>query len=91
MKLNLRKASALQVAINEQIAAVDMPVSATISRYDIPAKVVQKATERFAEGFHKKRALLAVLYSIRRKTAAASEAAGVLAQVRQDHALLCVR
>jgi len=77
MKLNLRKASALQLAINEQIAAVDMPVSVTIGRYDSPSQVTEKAFSKFSEGLAKKRDLFTVLYSIRQKTAAASEQAGV--------------
>ena len=77
MKLNLRKASALQIAINDQIAATEMPISVTIERYDIPADVTQKATVKFREGLTKKRELFDVLYSIRQKTSAASEQAGV--------------
>lgn len=77
MKLNLRKASALQLAINEQISATEMPVSVTITRYDNPIKLTAEAADKLVEGLSKKRQLLAVLYSIRRKNATASEAAGI--------------
>ena len=77
MKLNLRKASALQLAIHEQISAAEMPLSVTIDRYSVPTEVTEKATVKFAEGLAKKRELFDVLYSIRQKTSAASELSGV--------------
>jgi hypothetical protein len=77
MKLNLRKSSALQLAISEQIASTEMPLSVSIGRYDNPVKERDSAVAKFKDGYNKKRALIAVLYSIRRKTATASEAAGV--------------
>lgn len=77
MKLNLRKSSALQMAINEQISATDTPVSVTIDRYSDPTGVTLKAASKFAEGLAKKRDLFGVLYSVRQKTAAVSEQAGV--------------
>lgn len=84
MKLNLRKASALQLAINEQIAAVDIPVSVTIDRYDDPTEVTLKAASKFAEGIAKKRELFTVLYVVRQKTAAESERAGVSSLLAQS-------
>jgi hypothetical protein len=77
MKLNLRKSSALQLAINEQIALAEMPLSVTIERYDLPLGKTSNTAEKFAVGLTKKRELFEVLYSIRQKTSAASEQAGV--------------
>lgn len=77
MKLNLRKASALQLAIHEQISAADMPLSVTIGRYDFPVALTNKTQGKFLDGLTKKRELFDVLYSIRQKTSAASELAGV--------------
>lgn len=84
MKLNLRKASALQLAINEQITATEMPVSLTIDRYDDPLDVAFKAADKFAEGLVKKRELFTILYVIRQKTAAESERAGVSSLLAQS-------
>jgi hypothetical protein len=75
--MNLRKASALQLAIREQIAAADLKTITTIGRYDSPIELTQKALMKFSEELQKTRALLTVLYGIRKKLANASEAAGV--------------
>lgn len=84
MKLNLRKANALQIAIGQQIAVVEMPVSVNIDRYVSPLDVVEKAQAVFNAGLLKKQELFEVLYIIREKTAAASFRAGVSDLLAKD-------
>jgi hypothetical protein len=77
MEMTLRKAAALQLAINEQIQQTEMPVTVTVTRYVNPAEVTDKGRKKFIAGLAKKRDLLGALYSIRNRVAGASEKAGV--------------
>lgn len=84
MKINLRKSAALQIAIEKQIEAAEMPLTVNIDRYVTPEDVVQKAKETFNAGFLQKLELLDVLYGIRERTAAAGHRAGVPTLLTKD-------
>jgi hypothetical protein len=86
MKLSLRKASALQLVINE---AINEPFvgEAVVTKYDDPATVLAEAAETLTATITKKFDLIGVLYSVRDKVATAGAAAGV-AQVLTDLAEL---
>jgi hypothetical protein len=77
MKLTLRKANALQLLINEQLSATNVPVSVNVGKYDEPIKAVIAAAGIHTAALNKKKELLAVLYSIRVKVATVSHNAGV--------------
>jgi len=76
MKLSLRKASAIQAIINEQINE-PFSGSITIGKYDDAAKLVGEGVKNFAEVIEKKHSLIAALYFIRDSVAIASSASGV--------------
>ena len=79
MKLTLRKANALQLLINEQIASTSIQTQVSVGKYDNPTAAVIHAGEIFLLTLEKTRSLLAVLYSIREKVAKSSHSAGVSA------------
>ena len=77
MKLTLRKANAIQLLINEQLAATSIPTQASIGKYDDPVASVIAAAGLHKTSLDKKKELLSVLYSIRVKVAKTSHSAGV--------------
>lgn len=77
MKLTLRKANALQLLINEQIASTEIPTSANVSKYDDPTLLVIAVANTLDQGVKKKTSLLKVLYSLRKKAAEESHKAGI--------------
>lgn len=77
MKLTLRKANALQLQINEQLSATNVPVSVSVGKYDDPVQSVLAAASLHNAALNKKKELLSVLYSIRTKAAHVSQEAGV--------------
>jgi hypothetical protein len=77
MKLTLRKANALQLLINEQIGATNPNPQVAISKYDDPLLGVKFAQTKFVEALEKKQDLLRILYVIRKKVSAVSQAAGI--------------
>ena len=77
MKLTLRKANALQLLINEKIAATTLATAVSVSRYDDPCLLVISAAANLQESLSKKRLLLEVLYSIRQAASAANQSSGI--------------
>ena len=67
MRLTLRKANALQLLINESIAATSISTQVSVGKYDDPVLAVIHAGEIFQASLGKTRSLLGVLYSIRQK------------------------
>ena len=79
MKLTLRKVNALQLLINENIAATSLQTQVSVGKYDDPLAAVVNAAGIFQAALDKTKSLLSVLYSIRQKVADASHEAGVSA------------
>ena len=77
MKITLRKANALQLLLNEKIAAINLPVVVSVSRYDDPCLLVISAAASLREAVSKKKNLLGVLYSIRQASASANHRSGI--------------
>lgn len=77
MKITLRKASAIQLLINEFLNGSTIGTSVSIGRYDDPAAVTAKASETFNGALVQKLALTKTLYSLRKKVSAASQVAGI--------------
>jgi len=84
MKITLRKANALQAAINEALKELDLSTEVTINEFEKPEEVLESARLRFNFSFEKRKSLLDALYEIRRNVANANSQSGindVLAQV----------
>jgi len=87
MKITLRKASALQNAINETVKAIDVSASVTVDEFQEANTVIEQARNTAMQSFVRKAALLDVLYAVRKSVAAANAAAGI-ADLLADVALL---
>ena len=86
MKITLRKASALQNAINETLKGLEVTTTITVDEFQNPADVIFAARAEAEKAFVRKTALLDVLYTIRKDVAAANAGAGItdlLAEVAQ--------
>lgn len=77
MKLTLRKANAVQSAINEAIKSLDLVTQVTLNEFEIVADQIQKAREQFFENSAKRSSLVMALYEIRAKVAQANASAGI--------------
>ena len=77
MKITLRKANAVQAAINEAIASLDLTTDISINEFQKPTEVLTAARDMFTANVYKRSNLLAALYSIRRDVARANATAGV--------------
>lgn len=87
MKINLRKADALQKAITEEINSTDIPTVVSIGRFDDPEKVFGEAVQKYSDNYDKKISLYGVLYEIRNLVGIAKAKAGI-DEVLTDMALL---
>lgn len=77
MKITLRKASAVQLLINEFVNSAQLSTSVSIGRYDDPTTVVKDASTKFKAVLAQKLSLTRVLYSLRKKVSTAGQAAGI--------------
>lgn len=77
MKLTLRKASALQKLLQKQIAGIQLPVQASISIYEDPAKTLEAAATLFQKNLSQVEKLTIALYELRSKAARANVEVGV--------------
>lgn len=86
MKITLRKASALQNAINETLKGLEVITTVTVDEFQTPNSVIAVARAEANKVFVRKTALLDVLYAVRKDVAAANAGAGItdlLAEVAQ--------
>lgn len=79
MKINLRKADALQKSIQAAINAISLPTTVAITRFEHAVKCVEKSKEDFDKNLMKKLHLLGALYEIRNVLGAANASSGVTA------------
>ena len=77
MKLTLRKASALQKLLQKQLAGIQLPLQATISIYEDPAKTLQATATLFGKNLRQADLLTSALYELRAKAARANVEVGV--------------
>ena len=77
MELTLRKANALQLLINEQVANTPIQTQVSVGKYDDPILAVFSASGVFQASLEKIRSLLGVLYSVRQKVAESGHGAGI--------------
>jgi len=77
MKLTLRKANAVQAAINEQIKSLDLPTRVELNEFEEVRDQIQTVRDRFFSHNVTRTKLIDALYEIRRKVAEANAEAGI--------------
>lgn len=86
MNVTLRKASALQNAINETLKGLEVTTTATVDEFQDAGAVIAAKRDEVTKTVVRKSALLDVLYAVRKSVAAANATAGItdlLAEVAQ--------
>jgi hypothetical protein len=77
MKINLRKANALQLSIQEAIKSIKFDTEVKINEFQTAEDEIVKAREAFAANQERHRGLLNSLYDIRKAVSQANAAQGV--------------
>lgn len=77
MKITLRKANALQAAIVEAFAGLDLGTDVAINEFEKPTAKIEEAKSRFATHMATRSKLLGAQYEIRRSVARANAEAGI--------------
>ena len=77
MKINLRKANAIQVAINETIKSLEFNATASINEFQDAANEISVASAKFSSNLVRRVDLLNALYEIRKAVASANDSAGI--------------
>jgi hypothetical protein len=77
MKLTLRKANAVQAAINEAVKALDLNYTVTLNEFEEVTDQIQTVRDRFWTQDAVRYNLMQALYEIRRKVATANASAGI--------------
>ena len=77
MKITLRKANALQAAINDALKALDLKTDAVLNEFEDVAPQIDAVRDRFWKQANTRKQLLMALYEIRAKVAAANASAGI--------------
>lgn len=77
MKLTLRKANAVQAAINEAIKGSELNYTVTLNEFEDVSEQIQTARDRFFAANDKLSKLVDALYEIRCKVAQANATAGI--------------
>ena len=77
MKLTLRKANAIQNAINEAIKGLDLNTTVTLNEFEEVGDQIQAVRDRFWTHAATRNKLVMALYEIRAKVAQANAASGI--------------
>lgn len=77
MQVNLRKANAIQTEIKTAISEMQIETQVTITEFESPAEVMEKARERGAKVKAARSSLNDALFEIRKKTAQANTSSGI--------------
>ena len=77
MKISLRKANALQAAINDAISALDLSTEVRINEFENPSEKMDNAVIRLEQNLSRRSDLLDALYEVRNLVAAANNASGI--------------
>jgi len=77
MEISLRKANALQHAINEMLGTLDLSTEVSINEFEKPSEKVTEAISRFETHLATRGKLIAVLYEIRKAVAHANATSGI--------------
>lgn len=74
MQVSLRKANAIQVAINEALKGLDFKTEVSINEFQKPEDVIVSANQAFHDNMERRAALIQALYDIRKSVAQANSA-----------------
>jgi hypothetical protein len=77
MKLTLRKANAIQAAINEMIKGLDLNTTVTLNEFEEVQDQIQVVRDRFWTHSATRNKLVMALYEIRKKVAQANAESGI--------------
>jgi len=77
MKLTLRKANAVQAAINEMIKNLDLPTQVELNEFELVEDQIDSVRDRFWIHAATRNKLVAALYEIRAKVAQANAEVGI--------------
>lgn len=77
MNVSLRKANALQLAINEALKGLNFKTEVSINEFQNPEDVIAIASKTFFDNVNRRNALLRALYEVRKATSAANTAHGI--------------
>jgi len=77
MKINLRKANAIQLAINEALKGLSFESTVSVNEFQNPQSMINAVSERFNANILRREKLIDVLYSIRKAVAAANNSLGI--------------
>jgi hypothetical protein len=77
MKISLRKANALQAAINDAISALDLSTDIRINEFENPSEKIGNAVVRLEQNLSRRSELLDALYEVRNLVAAANNISGI--------------
>lgn len=77
MKLTLRKANAVQAAINEAIKSLDLNTSVTLNEFEGVQEQIDTVRDRFWKDVATRNKLVMALYEIRSRVATANANAGI--------------
>lgn len=77
MKLTLRKANAVQAAINEAIKGLDLPTQVELNEFEDVSDQIQNVRDRFHTNNITRDHLINALYDIRRAVAQANASSGI--------------
>lgn len=72
MQVSLRKANALQVAINEALKGLEFKSDVSLNEFQNPATEIELAKQKFDRNVQRRWNLIAALYDIRTKVASAN-------------------
>jgi hypothetical protein len=74
MQVSLRKANAIQVAINEALKGIEFKAEISINEFQKPEATIASASKTFFDNINRRNSLLRALYEIRKATASANAA-----------------
>ncbi len=77
MKVSLRKANAVQAAINEMVKGLDLSTTVTLNEFEEVQEQINAVRNRFFAHNATRTKLVGALYEIRRKVAVANAKAGI--------------
>lgn len=77
MQISLRKANAIQVAINEALKGLEFKTEIGINEFQKPEATIEAASKLFFDNVNRRNALLRALYEIRKATASANATNGI--------------
>ena len=77
MKITLRKANAIQVAVNDAIKGLDFNSVVNINEFQTPDAEINALTTKFAGNIARRTSLLDALYEIRKAVASANNSTGI--------------